>query len=133
MKGLLRSYLINLFTLWFTSKVILGLKVNGGWQTYLFAAAVLTGIIIFIKPLLKLLFLPINFLTLGFLSWIINVTILYLLTLFVSQIKIVPFEFVGFSYQGFIIPKISFGIFESFLVTSFVISIISNFLTWLYR
>lgn len=111
----------------------MGLKVNGGWPTYLFAAAVLTGIIIFIKPLLKLLFLPINFLTLGFFSWIINVVVLYLLTLFVSQIKIIPFEFVRFSYQGFVIPKISFGIFESFLVTSFVISITSNFLTWLYR
>lgn len=133
MKTLLRSYFIYLFTLWLTSKAGLGLKVNDGWQTYLFAAAVLTGIIIFIKPLLKLLFLPINFLTLGFFAWIINVAILYLLTLFVSQIQVTPFEFVGFSYQGFIIPKISFGIFESFLVTSLAISIISNFLIWLYR
>ena len=133
MKGLLRGFLINLFTLWFASQIVLGFKLEGGAQTYVFGAAVLTLILIFIKPLLKLLFLPINFLTLGLFSWITNVAILYLLTIFVSQISVSPFEFSAFSYQGFTIPQINFGTFESFIATSFIISIISNFLTWLYR
>lgn len=133
MKGLLRSYLINLFALWLASQLILGFRINGDWQTYLFAAAVLTAIIIFVKPLLKLLFLPINFLTLGFLSWIINVIILYLLTLFVTQIEVSPFEFPGFSYNGFVAPKFYLGTFESFIATSFVLSLVGNFLNWLYR
>lgn len=133
MKGLLRGFLINLFTLWLTSKVVLGFKVEGGWQIYLLGAAVLTLILIFIKPLLKLLFLPINFLTLGLFSWITNVVILYLLTFFVPQIKVLPFEFPGVSYQGFTIPKIYFGALESFITISFIISFVSNFLTWLAR
>jgi len=133
MKGLLRVFLINLFTLWLTAQAVAGFKVQNGWETYIFGAAVLGLILIFIKPLLKLLFLPINFLTLGIFSWVINVAILYLLTIFVPQIRILPFQFSGFSYQGFNIPALSFGLFQSFLVTSFVISLISNFLTWLYR
>ena len=133
MKGLLRSFLINLFTLWLTSQIALGLKLESGWQTYILGAIVLSLILIFIKPLLKLLFLPINFLTLGFFSWIVNVVVLFLLTIFVPQIKILPFQFLGFSYQGFTIPQIHFGLFESFIVISFIISIVSNFFTWLCR
>lgn len=133
MKGFLRSFLINLFTLWSASQIVLGFKLEGDQQTYILGAAVLTLILIFIKPLLKLLFLPINFLTLGFFSWITNVVILYLLTLFVPQIKVLPFKFPGFSYQGFALPEIYFGALESFIVTSFIISFVSNFLTWLYR
>lgn len=133
MKGLLRGFLINLFTLWLTAQVILGFRLEGGPQTLLLGAAVLTLILIFIKPILKLLFLPINFLTLGLFSWLINVATLYLLTVFVPQIKVSPFQFPGFSYQGFVIPAIDLGTLESFVVTSFIISFISNFLTWLCR
>ena len=133
MKSFLRSFLINLFTLWLTSKVVLGFKLENGWQTYVLGGLTLTLILIFIRPLLKLLFLPINFLTLGLFSWITNVIILYLLTVFIPRISVSPFEFPGLSYQGFTIPSINFGTFESFVVTSFVISIISNLLSWLYR
>ena len=133
MKGFLRSFLINLFTLWLASKAVLGFKIENGWQTYLLGSLTLTLILIFVRPLLKLLFLPINFLTLGFFSWITNVIILYLLTVFIPRITVSPFEFPGFSYQGFIIPSIYFRTFESFVITSFVISIISNLLSWLYR
>lgn len=133
MKGLLRGFLIHLLTLWLTSQIVLGFKLESGWETYVLGAVVLTLILIFIKPLLKLLFLPINFLTLGVFSWIINVAVLYLLTIFVPQIKVLAFQFPGFSYQGFTIPPMYLGHFQSFIVTSFVISIISNFLAWLSR
>ena len=133
MKGIFRSFLINLFTLSLASKIVLGFKLENGWQTYVLGAMVLSLILIFIKPLLKLLFLPINFLTLGVFSWIINVVVLYLLTVFVPQIKVSAFQFLGFSYQGFTIPSMYFGNFQSFIVISFIISIISNFLTWLSR
>lgn len=133
MKALLRSYIINLFTLWFTSRLVSGFKLAGNYQTFILGAAALTLILIFIKPLVKLLFLPINFLTLGLFSWITNVIILYLLTIFVPQIKVLPFKYPGFSHQGFTIPEIYFGTFESFVITSFIISLITNFLAWLYR
>ncbi|MBL7159058.1 phage holin family protein [Candidatus Microgenomates bacterium] len=133
MKGFLRNFLINLFTLWLASKAVLGFKLENGWQTHLLGSLTLTLILIFLRPLLKLLFLPINFLTLGFFSWITNVIILYLLTIFIPKITVSPFEFPGFSYQGLIIPSIYFRTFESFVVTSFVISIINNLLSWLYR
>ena len=133
MKGLLRGFLINLFTLRLTSQIVLGFKLENGWETYILGALVLTLILIFIKPLLKLLFLPINFLTLGVFSWIINVAVIYLLTIFVPQIKVLAFQFPGFSYQGFTIPSMYLGYFQSFIIISFTISIISNFLAWLSR
>lgn len=133
MKGLLRNFLINLFTLWTTAHLVLGFKINGGIETYLFGSFILSLILIFIKPLLKILFLPINFLTLGLFSWVVNVAVLYLLTLFVPQIEVAPFQFPGFSHQGFTIPAFYLNSFESYLATSFVLSIISNFLTWLYH
>ena len=131
MKSLLRSFIINIFTLWLTTEIVAGFKIANGIEMLVFGAAVFTLLNIFVRPILKILFLPINLLTLGAFSWLINVLVLYLLTYFIGEITINSWQFSGLYYQGFIIPKISFGIIETYILSSFVISLISNFLKWL--
>lgn len=131
MKGLLRAFLITFFALWLTAKAVAGFTYSGGYQILLLATLVLFLLNLFGRPLLRLFFLPLNFLTLGLFSWVINVGLLYLLTLIVPQIKIVPFQFPGFAYQGFAIPPIYFTYLYTLVLGAFIISFISNFLTWL--
>lgn len=133
MKNLLRSVLINFFSLWLTSLAIEGFSYNGGWQTLALAALVFGVINLLIRPLVKLFLLPINLLTLGLLGWLVNVLMLYLLTLLVPKIKIEAFEFVGFIYKGFIIPALRISRFYCAVLASFLISIISGFLHWLAK
>ncbi len=133
MKRLLRPFLFSTFSLWLSSKLIGGLRIQDSIETYVLGGATLAFICIFIRPILKLLFLPINLISLGLLSWLVNVAVLYLLTMVVPQIKVVAWRFEGFSNKGFVIPVYDFNQIATFIVVSFVLSFIMNFLAWLCR
>ncbi len=68
--------LINLFALFLVSNIMRGIVIHG-WQTFIAASIVLSFINLFLKPILKVIFLPINILSLGFFTLIINAVILY--------------------------------------------------------
>ena len=76
MKKFIIVAIINLFALLLVSNIIKGITIYN-WQTYIAASIVLTFINLFLKPVLKIIFLPINILTLGFFTLIINALILY--------------------------------------------------------
>lgn len=131
MKRIIRIFFVSLLAIWLAAKLIGGFSYEGGPQTLILAAAAFTVINIFIRPLLRLFFLPLNILTLGLFSWVVNVLVLYLLVLIISQVNIQAFDFPGFSRQGFIIPAMHLTFLATLIVSSFVISGISGFFNWL--
>lgn len=133
MKSLLRSFVINTATLYLVTQILPGVSYIDGYQTLLFAALALTAVNLFVKPLINLLLLPINLLTLGTFRWLVNVAALYLVTLLVPQFQITGFVFPGFSYQGLIIPSIKLTVFWVFVLASFLISLIGSFFYWLVK
>lgn len=131
MKTILRLFLINLVSLWATSKYIPGLSFQGGFKTLIVGAFVFMIINMLLVPLLKLLFLPLNILTLGLFSWIINVLAIYALTTIVTDFKIVPFRFEGIVSNGFSLPAMDLTSFWVAVLASLFIGAITNFLQWL--
>ncbi len=81
-------------------------------------------------PLLKVLLLPLNLLTLGLFAWITNVMAIYALTT-VSDFQLVPYTFSGFNFNGFVIPPYELSPFLVAVAASFLIGLITNFLQWL--
>lgn len=133
MKRYLRLFLINLAGLWLTTRFLAGVSFSGGFQTLALATLALTFINLLVKPLLKVLLLPINLITLGAFRWLINVLSLYLVTIFVPQFKIEAFTLTGFNYNGFIIPTINLSVFWAFVATSLMISLTTTLLLWLVK
>lgn len=131
MKSLLRHFLFSLIALYLSFYLIKGVTYSGGLKTLLSAAVIFTLINLFVKPIVNLFMLPLNFLSLGLLSWLINVLMLYLLTLVLPTVKISSWQFPGFSGYGFIIPALNFSIFSTYILVSFLISLVIYFLTWL--
>jgi putative membrane protein len=128
MKRLVRSFLFHVFALWFTSQILPAFVISGSWQTTLVAGLVLSLLMFVIKPILKILFIPINIITFGLLSWVINVIVVYILTLIVAQIEITPWTFPGFMMWGFVIPPVSLTYVASLIVCTFSITFFSNLL-----
>lgn len=132
MKSLLRYFLINLVSLWATSEILKGgLIYIGGFQTLLLASAVFAGINFVLIPLLKILLLPLNLLTLGIFAWMTNVIALYALTTVVPQIKLSGFYFPGWQNSGFTIPAVDLTTFWVAVVASLLIGLFTHFLQWL--
>lgn len=121
-------FLFNSFSLWLVSQVIPALSIVGGWQVLLLAGLVLSFLNLLVAPVLKILFLPINLLTFGLLSWGINVIVLYLLTVFVSGVRIDAWTFQGVTFMGFVVPHIAFSSFASFILVSLSVSALANIL-----
>jgi len=131
MKGFVRNVLFNAFSIFLLTQIIGGVKVSGGIPTYLFGGIALTILLVFLKPILNILALPLNIVTLGFFSFLTNIIIFYLLTVIVPGINITAFTFPGFSYSGFVIPSFYFNVLFAFLIVAFLQSLIVSFLSWL--
>ena len=130
MKTLLRYFLINLASLLTATQLIPGLTYTGGVKSLMIGAAAFMIINMLLVPILKILFLPLNLLTLGLFSWLINVLALYALTT-VSSFVLVPFNFPGATIAGVVIPATTLTIFWVAVTASFLIGVITNFLQWL--
>jgi putative membrane protein len=81
-----------------------------GWQAAVLGAVVLGLVNTFIRPIVKLFTLPINFITLGLFSLVINMFMLYLVSWIVPGIDTV-------------------GIFSTFLA-ALIISLVTTILYW---
>lgn len=133
MKSLFRNTLFNAFALFFISQILPGVKVYGGLPTYIFGGFVLTVLLVLLRPVLKLLAMPLNLITLGMFSFLVNVIIFYLLTVLVIGISITAFTFPGYSYAGFVIPQMHFNTLFAFIFTAFLQSFIFSFLGWITK
>lgn len=131
MKTLLRYFLINLVALWGTSQIIKGLIFTDGTLTLVMAALAFTIINFLLIPLLKILFLPLNLLTLGAFSWLTNVLALYALTQVIQDFKLLPYYFPGWQANGFSVPAVDLTTFWVAVLASFIIGIFTHFLHWL--
>lgn len=90
MPGLLLRWVLNAVALWLTSVLIRGIVVEGVFPLFV-AALVLGALNTFLRPLLLVATLPINLLTLGLFTFVINGLMLWMTG------SIVP----GFRVTGF--------------------------------
>lgn len=131
MRTLLRYFLINLVSLWITTRLISGLTYTGGIGSLFLGALVFMLINWILVPLLKILLLPLNLLTLGFFAWITNVLALYALTTLLPSFQLVPYTFPGYTAGGFSLPAYDLSPFWVAIIASFLIGLITHFLQWL--
>lgn len=124
MKRFIRSIVFHVFALWLTSTLITSLSISGNAWGMLSAGFMLTVMMVLIKPLVSLIFLPINLLTLGLLSWIVNVVVLYLWTVFVPNVSLTPWVFPGGNVGGFIMPSAQLSMPWTLVVVALVIMFI---------
>src|SRR5690348_9356322 len=116
MKKIARSIAFDSFSLFILSQMFSGVRILGGLPALLFSGAILSLLSVTLKPLLKVLSFPLNAITFGAFSIVINAIVLYVLTLLVKEISIHAFTWQGVSYAGFVVPKFSFGTIMAFLL-----------------
>ncbi len=104
------KYLLIALAVMAGARYINGIVIDS-FSTSLMVAIAMGFVNTFLKPILKIISLPITFLTLGLFLLVINVVLVYLVAYFVQ----------GFTVHGFVPP----------LLFSFGLSIISTILGWI--
>lgn len=131
-KAVTRNYLINVFALWVTAQYVTGLHLSEGIKSLLIVGAGFTVLHLLLKPLLKLILGPINFLTLGLIGLFIDGGILYLLTLYFPQISVTGWFFPGLITDYFVLPAWDFNTITGTIVVALIINVIRSFLCLLF-
>ena len=133
MKKILKDFLATAIAIWVTAEIIKGVKVEGDWLTFLTVAFGLYILLFLVKPIAKIVFLPINILTLNIFNLVLNTALLFVLTKILPQFSVSPFYFSGYSYQGFVIPATEVGLVYVFIIAGSFITVISWILRWFFN
>lgn len=133
MKSVLRHYLINLGALWVTTQIIPAISLTGGVKGLLIGALALMFANLLLIPILKILLLPLNLLTLGLFAWLSNVLALYFLVNVVPYFQVNTYHFSGVYWDGFSIPPVDLTVFQVVIVASLMLGFFINFANWLTK
>lgn len=133
MKAFLRHVLINLLVIYLVDAVYPGFLILHDAKTLISAAIIWLLLNKIIKPIIKLLLLPINLITLNLFSWAVSLITLFLLPLIVGGISIQPYNFPGLYYQGFSVPSMYLNMFMSYVVASSLLNLFHSLIIWLFR
>ncbi|MFQ5942395.1 MAG: phage holin family protein, partial [Anaerolineales bacterium] len=119
MKLILRIF-INAVAIWVTSYVLPGLEFEGNLGSLIIVGVIFGLVNALIRPVVKLLALPITILTLGLFTLVINAAML-LVTAAISSSLTFTGSFLDFSTENTILNAI---------VGAILISIVSTVLSW---
>ena len=131
MKTLARNISIYTLILFLLNQLIPGLQIAGDFGILLTGGVVLTILFLILKPILNIISFPVNMVTLGVFNVFINALLVYLLTVFVTEISIVAFTYPNMNVLGFITPVVTFNTFFAYIYTAFVLTLINGFIRWL--
>ncbi len=133
MRSVLRNILLYAFALYLTQMIFSGLVLHGGIQTLLLGGLLLTIGFKLLKPILSVISLPFNLLTLGLFSIVIIAFIIFLITLIYPSIEIRPFTFPGVIIWGVEIHKFYVTSLLSYILISVTIYLITKLIDWLFK
>ena len=109
-----------------TRALITGFAIDNSLITYLMASVIFLLVNLALSPILKLILLPINILTLGIFRWIINVLVLYVFDLTYQGITIS-------GYTMALNPPVTLSLFWVLVLVSFTMSVTYSVFTMFFH
>ncbi len=112
MKNFIVVILINTFALFIVSGIFTGIEITS-WQALIVSAIILSLINIYLKPIIKIIMLPVNFFTLGIFTLFINAFLLNIVEYLVKGFYIKNFTNAFF---GALMLSIIYLVVERFVI-----------------
>ena len=132
MKAIIRTFLSYVIALWAITQILgSSLTIGNDLKTWGIAALALMLLNTLLKPILTILFLPIQLFTLGLFSIVVNALVFYLFLRLLPQITISSWTFPGLAINGLSIPETQLPVIGTIFVASTLISLITNFIAYL--
>ena len=123
MKKFLKFILLFYFTLYTVNELIHNLHFQNGIWTILEVSLILTIFELFLKPIIKILLLPINILTLGLFRIVINTLGIYIALFLISTFTTSDFWIYTYHFTGL------FAVFATSIIINFIFTIINSIVT----
>lgn len=128
MRYILKKYFVVTVAVYLLTQLSSGFTVTGSWSG-LFYSSFILGIFMFIaKPLINILMLPINILSLNLASWLINILIVYLWSYFARNIQFSSWQFTGLTLGPIIVSSYLFVRWQTIIISAILLTALINIL-----
>ena len=128
MKRITRMLIFSAVAIYLTALWNKGFEVNFTLSIFVRTVLIIAFFYYFIMPIAKLVLLPINLLTLGFISSLVYFILFYLVITRFSLIHIKEWDFPGLTFFGLSIQKMHVGYLTNILASSVSLSFIIQLL-----
>ena len=129
MRKLLRGFITNALVFFILSRFT-SLIHYTSLESLLSAALILTLVFYLAKPIINLLWLPINLLTLGLLSWVPTTLILLLTLILTPGFSFHPLTLPRTQLGVYVIPNIHFDSISSAIILTWAYLLLKRFIRW---
>lgn len=122
MRHYLKTFIIAALSFYLVITLIPTINLGTDPQNW---AIVVGGVIltsIIIQPIFSIVLLPINILTFGLLSLILNIALLWAYIKFLPGFTISAYNFTGANIQGFIVPPANMNQIETLVVAAIILT-----------
>lgn len=133
MRQLLRHYFVIIVCIYAVTQIIPAIAIQNSWRGIFYAAAVLSLLLYITKPIINLIMLPINLLTLNLASWLINIIIVYIWVLLDKDVRISAWEFSGFTFGPISLASFNFGVLQTIIISAILLTLLERFFSWLIK
>lgn len=125
-KKVIRLFLVHIAAIWVLSVYTGMVQLTFGLTSLLVFALGLTLFHLLIKPVLRIFFGMLSFLTFGLLDLAIDAGIFFLVTKFTAYVAITAWNFPGATYFGFVLPATSVSFILAIFLSAFILNIIRS-------
>ncbi len=126
MRTLIVKIIATMVSFYATASLVAGFHIDATWQSYLISAIIFLLFNLLFTPIIKLLLLPINLLTLGLFRWITQVIVIYLFDVIYTGITISPYYFGGYTSGLFALPAGEISSFWVYCLSALIMSLSYN-------
>lgn len=133
MRHYLKSIIITGASFYITKSAVPTINVGSDPKNY---AMVLVGLWLIsqiINPIFSLVLLPINIITFGFVSFLLNVAFVFALMNFLPNFSVSAYSFPGANIEGIILPPIYFNEITTVLLVAAAITVIQKLLHLIFE
>lgn len=128
MRHYIKATIISAIAFYAAYSLIPTIRTGGDPKNILF---IIGGLLIMseaVHPIFSLILLPINHLTFGLASTVLNVALIYIFINFLPGFSIAAYNFPGGSINGFILPPTHLSVTASIIVVSAIITFVQKIL-----
>lgn len=123
----------NLTAIWIICLILTGVKITNGFISYLLFSIVVSLINWGVKPIVRFLTLPINFVTYGIFNLLLNISLFFILKYIVPGFEISSGEFVGIKTPFFVIPSWHVDATVTIIIGAIILSLMASLVDWLLK
>lgn len=133
MRHILKKYLIMTISVYLLMQIIPALTIERGWRGLLYSCLILSLLMYIAKPIINLLLLPISLLSLNLVSWLVNILIVYVWTVLVSDVQINPWQFQGLSFYLLSLSPFYFASWQTVVLMAIMLTVIIQIFRWILK